>query len=257
MLHVLWKIGVILLVLAGCSAGANPPTSTTEPVDPQALLLDVVKNIRNVETFRMILTPDGAEWPFVVKLDDSGTSSVEAVLLRGEAQYLSPDIFSGSVRLRVLGLPLTMILFSDGSDQWFRLPTSRWFHATFAEDFNAGALVQEDSGFQKALLELKELIFVENTTLDDGTPVQHLRGTASSESVRELLFGLLEATGDVIIDVFVDPALELPVLLVITQPGTETEEEPEPTQWRLEIFDINADPEIEYPESTPEAPSND
>lgn len=236
---------VLALLLTACGGQATPTVSST--IDPQEMLLEVVQNLREVSTFRILVEQTGAEYFFVIT-PDAGSTYVEASLRRAEGQFLAPDIISANVNLNINRIPLSMILFAKGSDQWFRLPTTPWFNFPFAEDFDASALIREDSGFQKALLELKTLEYIEATQLDDGTPVQHLRGVAGAQSVNDLLFGLLTVTDDVIVDVFVDQANQLPALLIVTQPGTETEENPEPTQWRVEIYDVNAEANIEYPE---------
>ncbi len=236
---------VLALFLTACGGQATPTTDS--PPDPQTMLLEVVQNLREVNTFRILIEQTGAEYRFTIT-PDAGTTYIEASLRRAEGQFLAPDIISANVNLNINNIPLSMVLFAQGPDQWFRLPTSPWFNFPFAEDFDASALIREDSGFQKALLELKSLEYVEATRLDDGTAVHHMRGIAGAQSVNDLLFGLLTVTDDVIVDVFVDRANQLPALLIVTQPGTETEQEPEPTQWRVEIYDVNAEANIEYPE---------
>lgn len=245
MLRVVTLLLVMILLLAACAPGEE--ATTEEPIDAQAMLMDVVIELRELETFRLLLVQEGAIYNFYVKLDDSGENTVRASLRRGEAQFLAPDIFYATVNLRVEGLPLSMILYAEGDDQWFRLPSSPWFHSAFAEDFDASALIRENSGFQQALVELKSLEYIGPENLDDGTETYHIRGVAGGANITDLLFGLLETEDDVVVDVYVGKESGLPELLFVTQPETATEDT-DPTRWRIEMYDINAEPEIEYPD---------
>jgi hypothetical protein len=120
----------------------------------------------------------------------------------------------------------------------------------FAPGFNPGVLIAEGSGFQRALSSLVQLEFVGQDSLIDGTPVFHLTGVADGATVRDLLVGLIETTNDVLVDVFIDRRSHFPSLVVVTQPGTATADQPEDTAWRVEVYDINAEFEIESPRAT-------
>ncbi len=123
-----------------------------------------------------------------------------------------------------------------------------WVHAPFAPGFNPTALIAKDSGFQRALSSLEKLEYIGSESLIDGTPVYHLRGEANGEVVTDLLVGLIETDDDVIIDVYVHRESKLPSLVVVTHPGTATEDQPEDSAWRVEVYDVNGETNIEYPE---------
>ncbi len=236
---------IMIIMLTACDTGA-PATDEPTP-DADALLDEVVENIRQAETFRMILEQRGADYPFSIRLDEAG-GTAQAVLRRAEAQFLNPDVLYANVNLSLSGVPLAMDIFARDEDQWLRVPPSPWLNIDFAEDFNPFSLISPDSGFQAALSTLDSLSYIGVETLDDGTRTHHLRGRASGESVRDLLVGLLENIGDVTVDAYIDRATNLPALIVITQPNTGTEDEAD-TSWRIEVYDYNAEPDIEDPEA--------
>jgi hypothetical protein len=59
--------------------------------------------------------------------------------------------------------------------------------------------------------------------------------------------GLIEVTGRVIADVYIHRETRVPVRLVLTQPETVTTENPEPTTWTIDVFDLDAPSEIVPP----------
>ncbi len=240
---------MVIGLLAGCQSSEPTPAST----DPDALLAQVVDNLQSIETFRVLMEQHGADYPFLITLD-MGQSAVEAVMQRAEGQYEAPDVLFANIKLRVtmgeMGVTITADVFSRGTDQWVRLPGGPgWQNFPFADGFDPGELLSEDEGFEAALEAMQELEYIALTTLDDGTRAHHVRGTASGSVVSALLFDLLEITSDVIIDAYISSDDLRPARLVVTLPGTETEAEPEPTRWVLEVYEINAATEIDYPDA--------
>ena len=237
----------ILLVAAALVSGCGGGSTTLEPTpDPSALLTTVISNIRQMKTFRMVLEQNGAEYPFKISLDAAG-GSVNAVLRRAEAQFVAPDVLYAQVTLKVSVATIGIDIFARGSNQWLRLPPAPWLNIPFAESFNPFDILAPDSGFQAALSTLESLEFIGDETLDDGTPVYHLRGTANGQSVKDLLVGLLDSVNDVTVDAYIAKDTSLPALLTITQPGTATDTQPD-TNWRVEVYDYNAEPQIDDPE---------
>lgn len=232
-------LAAALLLLAACTPDAPSPTPEAEP-DAAELLAEVVTNLREVQTFRLLIEQTGASYVFYVSLDE-GATVVGAVMRRGEAQYERPDVMYANVNLRIGGLPaINVELFARGANQWFKLAGSNWINFPIAEGFDPGALIQEDRGFSAALSKLRSIEYLGRETLVDGTPVYHVRGVADGSVVNELLFDLLSLTQEVTIDVYISEAQRLPALLVVTIPDTATEAEPEDTQWRIEVYDVNA-----------------
>ncbi|MBZ0298683.1 MAG: LppX_LprAFG lipoprotein [Anaerolineae bacterium] len=233
-----WLLGLMVLLFAACSG-----TATEEPVDPFQLITDAAKNIRESNTFRMSVDRTGASY-FVQT--DLGLVDFRHAM----AQYVAPDILQATVRLIAAGLPADVEVFSRGDNQWYRhavLTANLWFNAPFAEGFNPEELIAQDTGFQMALHSLINLSYEGRDNLEDGTSVFHLKGLADGADISALLANLVETTGQVFVDVFIDQKMMIPVRFVIVQPDTITEAEPEPTTWTVDVYDINAAPELDPP----------
>jgi|GEM_PF-405999 len=254
-------IVVIVLLLTGTPSPIDEELPAPEPV---ALLSEVIDNLQAVETFRLLIEQTGAVYPFFVSLDE-GQSVVQASMRRGEAQFRQPNILYATVNLRVGMLPVIGVdLYAEGLNQWFRLAGS-WINFPIAEGFDPGELMSDDGGFSHALNQLNEVEYIGTETLIDGTQTWHVRGTAAGEVVNELLFGLLEVPQErVTVDVYVERQTNLPAVLAVTIPDTATEEEPEDSVWRIEVYDVNGEITYEAPpsarddgisESTGEAPA--
>jgi len=54
-----------------------------------------------------------------------------------------------------------------------------------------------------------------------------------------------------LVDVYIDTQTNQPLRLIITQPETQTETEPEPTRWNVDLFDFNQPVTIDDPFATP------
>lgn len=236
---------VVFLMMNG-----NNATETLTPPEPRALLIEVIDTLREVETFRMLIDQTGAEYVFRVTLDQ-GQSEVTAVMRRAEAQYVNPNVLFATTTLKLGGLPAIGIdIFAQGLDQWFKLAGSPWIKYPIADGFDPGRLIQDDSGFPAALTALDSVEYIGAETLDTGIAVQHIRGNAKGQVINDLMFGLLDVPAEepVVVDVYVDTTINLPALLAVTLPNTATEAVPEDTQWRIEVYDINAEITIDYPD---------
>ncbi|MCU0512308.1 MAG: LppX_LprAFG lipoprotein [Anaerolineae bacterium] len=243
----LWWI--LLLLLTACTG--TPAATPTPPAEPRALLAAVIDNLRGLNTFRLLIEQSGAPYVFGVTLDQ-GQTTVAATMQRAEGQYETPNVLYALTRLSIGGLPpINVEIFARGTDQWFKLVSTPWINFPIAEGFDPGRLIQQDSGFPRALQSLENLTYVAAETLDDGTAVEHVRGTAAGQVINDLMFGLLSLTQDSVqVDVYIDQAQQLPALLLVTLPGTATEAVPEDTVWRIEIYDINAEARIPYPDAS-------
>lgn len=236
--HLCYALSVLLLALAACAGPA-----TEEALNPVQLITTAANNIRATHTFRMSVQRTGAA--YYVETDLGRVDFRRAV-----AQYVAPNILQATVRLIAAGLPADVDVFSQGENQWYRhalLTANLWYNAPFAEGFNPEELIAEDTGFQMALKSLIDLAYRGRSSLEDGTPVYHLSGTARGEDIAALLANLVETTGNVLVDVFIDQNLMIPVRFVIVQPDTKTEREPEPTTWTVDVYDVNAEPELDPP----------
>ncbi|MBZ0293216.1 MAG: LppX_LprAFG lipoprotein [Anaerolineae bacterium] len=223
------------LLLAACQTETVAP-----PPDPLALVTEAGDHIRASETFRLEVLSSGAPYPVQT---DFGPD----VLFRQiKAQYVAPDTLQGSVRLVVAGIPADVDVYAAGTEQWFRnavLTGGQWANQAFAPGFNPQVLIADDTGFQSALKSLIELEYVGEESLEDGTAVYHLKGVARGEDIATLLASLVVIEGDPHVDVYIDREQRLPVRFVITLPNDETD----PTVWTLDVYDVNADPELNPP----------
>jgi len=239
----------ILAVVAACET-APPATDDAPPPDGEELLQTAVDNIRTVDSFEMIVEQRGVPFLFVATLGAQG--DVTGTLERAEAQYVAPDVMYANARIRILGAPVGLQLFARNTDQWLDILGSGWQQFIVADGFNAADLVREGSGFDKALSELRELEYIQQERLIDGTLAHHVRGLANGQIIYDLLFGLLEFDSDnVTVDVYINVENNMPVQLEVNLAGTATEEIPEDTLWYIELFDFDADPMFEAPDDLP------
>lgn len=226
------------LALAGCSGDAATPP----PPDPTELITQAADNIRSVDTFRMEVIASGA--PYIINTDLG-----QVAFRRAVAQYVAPDNLQAEVRLIAAGLPADVEIFAQGEQQWYRnsiLTANRWVNAPFAPGFNPALLIAEDTGFEVALNALIDLQYVGETDLDGVIPVYHLRGTARGEDIVALLAGLIDEMGMVEVDVYIEREQRVPARFIIVDLDTEAEET-EPTTFTVDIYDVNAPPELDLP----------
>lgn len=244
MLRLISLLSLIVFLVAAC----QPESSDEPPPDPVALITEAADNIRASQTFRLEVRHSGADYLVPVYITDN-INPVNVAFRRAVAQYVFPNQLQASVRVLLAGAAINIDAYSRGIDQWFKLAGTDWVDGDFAPGFDPQTLIAEDTGFQAALASLRQLEILGNTTLEDGTGVYHLRGVANGPDVTALLVGLIESEGDVIVDVFIDRETHFPVRLIITQPETDTEN---PTTWTIDVYDVNADPELSPPEDVSE-----
>jgi hypothetical protein len=251
--QIVQRLAIVLLimvgVLAGCGGGdATPTASALAPAD---MVKQAATNIRTVDTLKMTIDRTGAVYLFQAEM---GTATFNHL----EAQYVAPDTIQAKARVLLGKLPLDLDVFAKGTEQWIRgiFSNMEWQKTDFASDFNPQTLIsQENSGLQVAMDSLKEIKLAGEESLEDGTAVYHLTSTAAGEDVSALVAGLLQMTGEVNVDLYVDKEKILPLKFVVVQTDTVTETEKEPTTWTIEIYDFNVAATLETPEATAEATS--
>jgi lipoprotein LprG len=119
----------------------------------------------------------------------------------------------------------------------------------FAPGFDPSTILsQENSGFDVALSALIDPKLVGEETMEDGTAGYHISATAQGEDVSALVVNLVQMTGSVTVDVYIDKAEMLPVRFIIVQPDTATDQT-EPTTWTIDLFDFDAAAGIELPDA--------
>lgn len=244
----LWASLVLCLsfLLVACG-GDGTRTAIATPSDPLAYLQQVIDNLRQTRSFKMLIEQRGVPYAFSVTLDQ-GTTFVNATMQRAEAQFIPPDSIYGTVRLALGGLPPVGVeIYAKETDQWFKLAGSGWINFPIAEGFDPSALIKEGSGFSVALNQLRELQVLEVTRLESGQVVQHLRGRADGNLLNDLLFELIKVDNDnVQVDVYIDAQTNLPALLSVVIPETAANGEAD-TEWRIELFDYNAEADFSAP----------
>lgn len=238
---------VPLLLLAACEPAPQPEATRT----PQEMLAAVTTNLRDVQTLRLLLEQEGAEYPFSFSADGTAASAVPASIRRGRVQFVAPDVISGTISLNVSGMPISVDVFVRGPNQYMRLPAGRWLSTTLGGEFDPADLTREGGAFEQALLNLEGLEYIGYETLPDGTETEHLRGVAPGPAAAALLLGLVEADAPVTVNVYIDTDSGLPALLTLEMlpPGLEDTPQAPRTLWRLEVYDINAEPAFEDPEA--------
>jgi len=245
-LAILIVLGVLSALLAACQGSGDGEDE--EAIDPLALLQETADAVRAAQTFRIDVVHSGAKYYADILI----TETIEATVAfnRATGDYVAPDLLQATVQVALPDSRITQDIgiLSNGPRQYVRFPPAPWFEADFAPGFNPEALIAEESGFQAALASLTDLQYVGQESLDTGEPVYHLSGIADGVAVTDLLVGVIEIEGTVPIDVYIHRETRYPARLVVRQPGTETEEEPEPTMWTIEVYDYNAAIEITPPE---------
>lgn len=245
---------IVLLITSACNTASesNNGDITQTPVEPTSLLNEVIDNVRSVSTFRMILQQEGAPYPFFITLD-GGSTNITATFTRGEAQFVNPNVIFANVNLNI-GVVISVDLFARNEDQWLRAPgSSAWLHFPFSEGFDPGGIIAEGKGLESAMTKLRDLEFLGEEALDDGTPAYHLRGIAGGEVISELLFNLINPEGDVQMDIFINRDSKQVALINAAMLGTETEENPDPTVWVVEFYDYDAPQDFVAPDGNIEA----
>lgn len=247
----------LLLVLASCSP-SDSSSSTATPIDPLTLVTEAANLIRAVETFRLDVNQEGPDYII-------GTVYANVYYRRATAQYVAPGVMQADVSViePITGLRIDVGVYAEGANQWYRAiwTGNNWVNEAFAAGFNPEALIAEDTGFNAALNAIIDIAYVGEETLDSGANVHHVRGNAHGEDVNALLVGLIETSGDVTVDLYIDRVSLYPVRITITEENSpwavtpEPGEAAEPVLWIMDIYAINEPAQLDVPdrEATPDS----
>ncbi len=252
---------MFIIVVSGGIAGCSTDSTTEATPEPMTLLVEAADKIRTSDTFRLYVEQTGNTYRFEVYLDEARTNLVRAEFEFARAQYVARDMLQATTRI-LIDTPLGQLaqdvdIFSKGSLQWYRLAGLPWIAGDFAPGFNPVTLIADDSGFQAALTALEALEFVGTPTLEDGSPTYHLRGTANGPAIRGLVVGLIDFADIVPVDVFIHRETGYPVRLILTQPETATDENPDPTTWTIDVFDVDEAADLTPPEGVDITPAGE
>lgn len=237
----LWTFLFIgLLFLGGCGGATTPEP----PPDPNQLLTQATTNILGTDTLQIVLDRSGADYAIQTDLGS-------AVINRLEAQYLAPETIRALARVMLGRLTTDIEVFARADDQWWRVAGTPWQNIPFLPGFNPRALLQEeDRGLQAALRALRNIQYAGESTLEDGSTAYHLTSEADGAEVSWMLLYIVQITGRVTVDVFIDKALILPVKFIIVQPETATGQVG-PTTWNIELYDFNKPLQLNEPAPAP------
>jgi hypothetical protein len=224
------------LVLVGCQP---TPTELEQAPDPLTLLNAAADKIRAADTFRLAVDVSGLPHTFYAELGDDGLVSAE--FLQARAQYVSPDVFIGKVRIKYV-VPLDVEVYANGTEQSYRLGNLNWIKGQFAPEFTPSMLLAEDTGFQAALTTMQNLAYIGVETLEDGQPVYHLTGEANGTQISSLVVGLINTQEELPLDVYVHRETGYPVRLVMHLPNGEGE-----STFLIDVYDINRPADITTP----------
>jgi hypothetical protein len=251
-LPVLRLFSILLVVLlVGCSAA---PTPTDTPPDALALIQEAANNIRSAKTFRITVSQTGPNYKIV-------TSYATVFFRSAKAQYVSPGVMEATIRVIAGAIPIQVDVFSQGPDQWYRAiwTGNHWVNQMFAEGFNPETLIAEKTGFESAVKAMIDLKYAGQEQLENGAQTDHLVATANGPDVSALLGGLIEPVGIVNVDTYIDRGTKYPARFIITEHDSpfavtpEAGQTAEPVVWTIDIYDINAAPDISTPEAVPSA----
>jgi hypothetical protein len=234
---------ILTLTVAACSGGGDDEDNAPPP-DPRAMLQRAADLMQEAETFSLEVIQAGA--PFIFEID-LGEGVIGVRFNRAIGQFVQPGEVLADVSVRA-GLPIDMMIYANGPDQWYNAPLIGWINEDFAEDFDPTRMVRDDGGFESAVGALQALNYEGRDTIN-GVGTYHFSGEADGLGLSDLLVGLIVIEGIVPVDVHIDRETGYPVRLIIEQPGTATEDHPENTRWQVDVFGINADDEIVRPQA--------
>ncbi len=225
---------VSLTLLMGCAP--DPP-----PADALALVEAAADHIQAAESFAVSIERSGAP----AYIDGNGVIN----FLRATGSYVAPDRVQARVRVQVSGLAGDIDVIAIGEEQYYRhaiLTGGAWLNAEFSPGFNAETLVRSESGLARAMRAIKSLTLVGPATLD-GVRMWHLTGTAVGSEVAALTIGLIPAEDDVEVSLYIRADTGQAERMILVQPDTVSDSEPEPSTWTVEVYDYNGDYTITAP----------
>lgn len=241
--HIVVVIVGLCLLLTACDTGGGSRVNL--PEDPQTFLEEIVVNMQALDTFRMTIEQVGLPYPLLLSFD--GINNVQAELRRGIAQFVAPDELFINVTLRI-GVAVSVDIYSLENEQWASFPSGApYYKLPPYEGFDIKRLMADGDGLEYAMTNLQNIEIVGVENLIDGTEAIHIKSTADGEVVQGLLFDLIDPQDDVQVDAYIGTADNRFALVEVTMLETVTEDNPEPSVWRIEFYDYNAEKDFPVP----------
>src|SRR5260221_3509055 len=239
----LWIGGGVLLMAALAACSAAP----AQLPDAETLLTKAGNEVEQASSIRIKLQLTGAP-SFVDPPTTPGGPGNQISFVSADGVYVAPDRISATVVAKILGVPGQVQVVAIGNDQWMKaglLTAGKWVKEIFSPGFNAGDLVSSGGGIQAALHALKEVKLVGHESVD-GVDMYHITATAAGTDVAALTVGLIR--GNVVnLDIYIPVATGRVDRVIMLQPDTVTDKEPQPTTWTLELFNYNAPAQVPIP----------
>ncbi|MCY3944738.1 MAG: hypothetical protein OXF44_00455 [Anaerolineaceae bacterium] len=224
-------------LVPSASATALPTVAVLEapPPDTAELLTQAFHNIRSSATLRLEVQHSGEPW--LIATDVGNVAFEEAGV-----SFVAPDTLQVDAGVRIFGLAAGVDLFARGEQQWYRnalLTGGNWQGGILVENFNPQQLVAPGSGFDRAAQALLGLTWQGLVALEDGRAAHLLSGPARGEEVSALLVNLVQLTGEVQTEVYIDMDTLLPLRFVLSQPDIAT--------WEVRVTAVNAAVQLDAP----------
>ncbi|MDQ7025582.1 MAG: MFS transporter [Anaerolineae bacterium] len=236
----------LLWILAACSPQNNDFDAETDAVP---LLNDSIDNLRGLASFRIDIEQGGTPYRFNFQMGPDGFL-FETFLTEAQGAYIAPDRLWANSLISIRGALVNIGLFATSDGQWLKPLSSNWLEFVYAEGFNPAEMMVEGGGFQTAIDRMEEVEFIGQENRN-GVDVLHVRGLADGDTVNALLFGLLSGIEGISqADIYIDVETQIPNEILLTLLDS-AEEDNENTFWRIEIYDLNANIELDRPEAVP------
>lgn len=242
------RLTLLLLLAAGllvaCSDLVPAPSATALPTvvvleapppDSADLLTQAFRSIRSSATLRLEVQHSGEPWLIATEVGD-------VAFERAEVSFVAPDTLQVVAGVRIFGLAAGVDLFARGERQWYRnalLTGGNWQGGVLVQNFNPQQLVAPGSGFDRAAQALLDLTWQGLVVLEDGRRAHLLSGPARGEEVSALLVNLVQLTGQVQTEVYVDADTLLPLRFVLSQPEVAT--------WEVRVKAVNGAVQLDEP----------
>jgi MFS family permease len=242
-----WRLLLIFLSLIWIFTACSPQDNTAiDEADAVPTLRNAMDNLRGLASFRMDIEQGGTPYRFSFQLGPDAFA-FETFMTEAQGAYIAPDRIWASAVINLRGALLNIGLFATEEGQWLKPLSSNWIEFVYAEGFNPAEMMVDGGGFQTAVERMADVTFIGRENRN-GVEVLHVRGAADGETVNALLFGLLSGIEGISqADIYIDAATLVPSEMLLTLLDS-AEEGNENTFWRIEIYDLNANIELDLPE---------
>lgn len=235
-------IGFLILFGAACAQAEPKSNSTPQPTSTPTITLTPTPNPAEIlskagdamlamKSARFSLLREGEPAVFDAA---TGMSFTEA-----SGEYQAPDRVRAQVKVTLFGNVLQIEIYWLPEGVFISNPLTQKFEPAPADlGFNGAAMFQAD-GMPAVLKEGIQNPQRAGMETIEGVETIHITGEADGAVLAPLMAGALESGTLYPVDVWVDKSTFVPVRVHIT--------EPDGNGWLIDLFDINADIEVQLP----------